>query len=50
MKAKSKIQNWYKEVALNDITVVYENLEENFKIEQFEAKLDIDSLIKDIKR
>lgn len=46
-EAKKKIENWYKEVALNDITVVYENLEENFKIEQFEAKVDIESLIKE---
>lgn len=45
-EATSKLQNWYKDVALSNISAVYENLEENIKIEQFGATIDIDKLIK----
>lgn len=46
-EATLKLQNWYNDVALSNISVVYENLEENIKIEQFGATIDIDKLIKE---
>ena len=41
------MQKWYKEVALKNITVVYEELEENITIEQFSATIDIDKAVKE---
>ena len=46
-EATLKLQNWYKETALNNIKINYEELEENIKIEQFEANIDIDKAIKE---
>lgn len=46
-EATEKLKNWYNEVALQNISVVYEELEENIKIEEFEAKIDIDKLVKE---
>ena len=46
-EATSKLENWYKEVALKNIKVVYEELEENITIEQFEANMDIDKAVKE---
>lgn len=46
-EATKKIEKWYKEVALKNISVVYEELEENITIEQFEASIDIDKLVKE---
>lgn len=45
-EAKTKIENWYKEVALSNISAVYEELEENFTIEQFDVSVDLDQAIK----
>lgn len=42
-----KLQNWYNETALNDIKLKYEEVEENIKIEQFEANIDIDKYVKE---
>ena len=46
-EANSKLENWYKEVALKNIKVAYEELEENITIEQFEANMDIDKAVKE---
>ena len=46
-EATLKLQNWYKETALNNIKINYEELEENITIEQFEANIDIDKAIKE---
>ena len=46
-EATQKMQNWYKDVALKNITVVYEELEENITIEQFNASIDIDKAVKE---
>lgn len=46
-EAKEKIETWYQEVALNPISVVYEQLEENFTIEQFSASMDIDKAVRE---
>lgn len=46
-EATSKLENWYKETALNNIKINYEELEENITIEQFEANIDIDKAIKE---
>ncbi len=46
-EATQKMQNWYKEVALKNITAVYEELEETITIEQFSASMDIDKAIKE---
>lgn len=46
-EATLKLQNWYKETALNNIKINYEELEENITIEQFESNIDIDKAIKE---
>lgn len=46
-EATEKLQSWYKEVALNNISVVYKELEETITIEQFSASMDIDKLVKE---
>ena len=46
-EATVKIQNWYKEVVLNNISVVYKELEETITIEQFNASMDIDKVVKE---
>jgi len=46
-EANIKVQNWYKEVALSNITLVYQELEENILIEQFGASTDIEKAIKE---
>ena len=46
-EATLKMQNWYEDVAKSNITAVYEGLEENILIEQFEANIDIDKLVKE---
>ena len=46
-EATLKLQNWYKETALNNIKINYEELEENITIEQFEANMDIDKAVKE---
>ncbi len=46
-EAREKIQNWYQEVALKNITVAYKELEENFTIEQFHSSMDIDKAVRE---
>ena len=46
-EATEKLQNWYKGIVLSDILVSYEQVEENIKIEQFGATIDIDRLVKE---
>lgn len=45
-EAKEKIENWYKEIALNNIELNYNELSENITIEQFDSSIDTDELIK----
>ena len=46
-EATNKLKNWYNEVALNNISAKYENIEENITIEQFGASINIDKLVKE---
>ena len=46
-EATLKIQNWYEEIIKSNITASYEELQENISIEQFEASIDIDKLIRE---
>lgn len=46
-EAITKMQNWYKEVVLNNISVVYKELEETITIEQFSASMDIDKVVRE---
>jgi len=46
-EATEKVEKWYKEIVLKNISVVYEDLEENITVEQFESTIDIDKLVKD---
>ena len=45
-EAKEKIETWYKETALSNIELNYNELSENITIEQFDASVNIDELIK----
>ena len=45
-EAKEKIEKWYKETALNNIELNYNELSENITIEQFDASINTDELIK----
>ena len=45
-EAKEKIETWYKETALSNIELDYNELSENITIEQFDASVNIDELIK----
>ena len=45
-EAKEKIETWYKETALSNIELTYNELSENITIEQFDASINIDELIK----
>lgn len=45
-EAKEKIETWYKETALSNIELKYNELSENITIEQFDASVSIDELIK----
>lgn len=46
-EAKEKIENWYKDVIMQDISVAYKELKENITMEQFNVSIDIDKLIKE---
>lgn len=46
-EATEKIQKWYKEIALSNISVKYKELEENITIEQFDSNIDIDKLVRE---
>ena len=46
-QAKEKIENWYKEVALSNITVVGTNFEETIIMDQIESKIDTDKKVKE---
>ncbi len=45
-EAKEKIETWYKETALSNIELKYNELSENITIEEFDASVNIDELIK----
>lgn len=45
-EAKEKVETWYKETALSNIELNYNELSENITIEQFDASVNIDELIK----
>lgn len=45
-EAKEKIETWYKETALSNIELKYNELSENITIEEFYASVNIDELIK----
>ena len=45
-EAKEKIETWYKETALSNIELTYNELSENITIEQFDATINSDELIK----
>ena len=45
-EAKKKIETWYKETGLSNIELTYNELSENITIEQFDASINIDELIK----
>lgn len=45
-EAKEKVETWYKETALSNIELNYNELLENITIEQFDASINIDELIK----
>lgn len=45
-EAKEKVETWYKETALSNIELNYNELSENVTIEQFDASVNIDELIK----
>lgn len=46
-QAKEKLQKWYEEIILQDITVKYEDLEENINIKEIEVQTNIDKLIEE---
>lgn len=45
-EATEKLENWYKQIALSNILVTYEELEENITIEQFKAFTEIEKMVK----
>ena len=45
-EAKEKVETWYKETGLSNIELTYNELSENITIEQFDASINIDELIK----
>lgn len=45
-EAKEKIETWYKETALSNIELTYNELSENITIEQFNSTINSDELIK----
>lgn len=45
-EATNKVKEWYNEILENGINIKYEKMEENINIEEFDASLDIDKLIK----
>lgn len=45
-EAKEKIETWYKETALSNIKLTYNELSENITIEQFDSTINSDELIK----
>lgn len=46
-EATRKVEEWYQKVALSNISVVYQELEETMTIEQFSASVDIDKMVKE---
>lgn len=44
-EAKQKLEKWYNEVILKDITIYYEDLEETINIQELEPKINIDKVI-----
>lgn len=45
-EAKEKVETWYKETALSNIELNYNELSENITIEQFDSTINSDELIK----
>ena len=45
-EATEKLEDWYKQIALSNILVTYEELEENITIEQFKAFTEIEKMVK----
>lgn len=45
-EAKEKVETWYKETALSNIELTYNELSENITIEQFDSTINSDELIK----
>lgn len=46
-EAKEKLEQWYNEIILKDITVYYEELEENINIKELETEINIDKQIEE---
>lgn len=46
-QAIEKVKNWYNNISLNNITVMYQELEETITIEQFSGSIDIDKLVRE---
>lgn len=46
-EATNKVEKWYKEVALSNLSAVYQELEETITIEQFNSTIDIDKAVKE---
>ena len=44
-EASEKIKNWYNDVALQPITLKYEDIEQDIRIEEFDAEHNIDKVI-----
>jgi len=46
-EATKKLDKWYKEVALSNLSAIYQELEETITIEQFDSTIDIDKAVKE---
>lgn len=46
-EATNKLEKWYKEVALSNLSAIYQELEETITIEQFDSTIDIDKAVKE---
>lgn len=46
-EATNKVEQWYKEIALSNLSVRYQELEETITIEQFGSTIDIDKAVKE---
>lgn len=46
-EATKKVEQWYKEIALSDLSANYQEVEETITIEQFHSTIDIDKAVKE---
>lgn len=46
-EAKRKVEQWYQEIALSNLSVNYQEVEETISIEQFHSTIDIDKAVKE---